>query len=316
MKIPGYDVVDEIASGGFGTVYLAHRIADNRQVAVKVLQLPNDANLQRFYREAKLLHRELENPHVVDLLDWDLGHSPPYIVMEYCSGGSLQAWVERRRPWKDVVVALSHASEGLRGIHARNGWHRDIKPRNLLLALPNGNRGVVKVGDFGLARVPTASSGPMTRSPHGTDGYIAPEVPLTGHSLAADVYSLGITGIELHTGQRDPAGLTNDAGPKALRDFLRQMVDPVPGRRPTMEACASRFKEPFEAPVTAPKVQPAAQPSQPAAPAAAKRGGRRWVAAGLTLLTAAAVAAVTANKKDANGRFHGSDGKFRGGRWG
>lgn len=316
MNIPGYEVVREISRGGFGTVYLAHRVTDNRQVAVKVLQLPNDANLQRFYREAKLLHRELTNPHVVDLVEANLTHSPPFIVMEYCSGGSLHAWVGQRREWKDVVGALSHAAEGLRGIHARDGFHRDIKPGNLLLALPASDCGVVKVGDFGLARVPTVSSGPITRSPWGTEGYIAPEVYLTGtHTAAADVYSLGITGIELLSGERDPAVLTKAAGPKALHELLRLMVDSDPRRRPTMAACASRFKEPFDARAEAIAVHYAPQASRPAAPAATAGGGGA-VALGLAFLGLLAIgAAATANTKDANGQFHGSDGKFRGGRW-
>ena len=314
MNIPGYQTVREINRGGFGTVYLAHRMSDGRQVAVKVLHLPNDANLQRFYREAKLLHSELANPHVVNLIEADLACSPPFIVMEYCRGGSLQTWVEHRHAWREVVAALAHASEGLSGIHARDGFHRDIKPGNLLLTCPLSEGGVVKVGDFGLARVPSASSGPMTRSPWGTEGYIAPEVYRTDkHDEVADVYSLGITGIELLTGKRDPNLLVGATGPNALHELLRRMVHLDRGQRPTMAECASRFKAPFDAPTVGQAGRPAPEALQPAAPPA--RSGR--VAGGLLAALGLLVvgAAVTANKKDASGRYHGSDGKFRSGRW-
>lgn len=314
MNLVGYEIAHVISHGGFGTVYLAFRRTDGRQVAIKVLRLPNDENVRRFYREATLLHRELMNPHVVDLIEADLDHSPPLIVMEYCQGGSLESWVQQRHPWGEVVLALAHAAQGLCGIHARNGFHRDIKPGNLLLTRPLSEGGVVKVGDFGLARVPMASSGPMTRSPWGTEGYIAPEVYISRtHTAQADVYSLGITGIELLTGNRDPNGLANASGPRALHEFLRRMVNLDSKQRPTMAECASRFKTLLvqsESPAESPArggFQPAAQPA----------GGRGIVGAILATLALLAVgAAATANKKDANGRYHGRDGKFRGGRWG
>lgn len=301
MNIPGFQIIRELNSGGFGTVHLARRTSDGLPVAVKVLRLPTDENIRRLYREATVLHRETANPHVVNLIHANVGHAPPFIVMEYCSGGSLQSWVVQRRAWTDIVAALAHAAEGLRGIHAQGGFHRDIKPGNLLLALLASGQWIVKVGDFGLSRVPIAFSGPMTRSPWGTEGYIAPEVVFTRtHTAAADVYSLGVTGIELLTGSRNPAGLAGAQGPKALHDLLRSMVHADSARRPTMEACALRLGQPFDGPVAASK--------------GSGGGGGLLALLGAAALVVGAVA--TANTQDANGRFHGSDGTFRSGRWG
>lgn len=310
-QIPGYRVIRPLSSGGFGAIYLAIREADGLEVAIKLLHLVNDEHVQRFYREAKLLHQELQNPNVVNLVEARFDQNPPFIVMEFCNGGSLQSWVTERRRWEDVVIALTHAAKGLSGIHAKGGFHRDIKPSNLLLVLLAPDRGTVKVGDFGLARVPVLSSGPMTRSAWGTEGYIAPEVLVTGtYSNAADVYSLGVTGIELLTGRRDPAALVGTPGPKALHTFLKSMANMDAEKRPTMAECAARLAEPFEEAVVVPVAKPAP---------AATQGGVVGKVLGWTALfvgVAALVGAATSNTKDANGRFHGSDGKFRSGRWG
>lgn len=307
-QIPGYQVIRALSSGGFGAVYLAIREADGLEVAIKLLHLLNDDHLHRFYREAKLLHQELNNPNVVNLVEARFDQSPPFIVMEFCSGGSLQSWVTERRNWGDVVIALAHAASGLSVIHAKGGFHRDIKPGNLLLVWLAPGQGIIKVGDFGLARVPVLSSKPMTRSAWGTEGYIAPEVLITGiYSNAADVYSLGITGIELLTGRRDPTALIGAPGPKSLHTFLKSMVNMDAEKRPTMAECAARLGESFEEAAYAVKVP---------TPVAKQSGaGKAFGFAALVGLGLALVGAATSNTKDANGRFHGRDGRFRGGRW-
>ena len=96
------------------------------------------------------------------------------------------------------------------------------------------NESLIKLGDFGLARIPVSTTGPMTRSPAGTEGYIAPEV-LTGapFSQAADIYSLGISAVELLAGVRDISKLATTAVPASLRQMILSMVSPLPAQRPT-----------------------------------------------------------------------------------
>src|SRR5262249_12934013 len=163
-------------------------------VAVKALARGSASDLERFTRELRMLRTQITNRHVVDVLDWDLGHDPPYLVMEFCEGGPLRAWVGKKPPWRSVAVALAHAINGLHGLHRADGFHRDIKPDNLLMGKDSATgEMVVKVADFGLARAPVTATGPMTRSAMGTPGYIAPEV-LAGapYAASADIYSLGV----------------------------------------------------------------------------------------------------------------------------
>jgi serine/threonine protein kinase len=300
VNIDGYRVIRMLSQGGFGSVYYAERATDNFGVAIKVLRDPNDETHRRFVREAMHLQREQANAHVVTILDCRFDSDPAYIVMEYCAGGSLRSWVGAPRGWRDVVSALVHAALGLSGIHARGGFHRDVKPDNLLIALAHDGQKVVKLADFGLARAPQSNaSSPMTRSPWGTFGYMAPELSFgVAFDSSCDVYSLGITGIELLTGSRTPASLTarHDL-PTTLADLLRRMTDPDPAQRPGLAAIRRSLTD----------VAAAADVRAP------QRLRGNWA---LAMLAAAGVAWATMNSRDANGRWHGTDGRFRPGPWG
>lgn len=322
-------------------VHLGQRLADGKKVAIKLLHQQTDDHIRRFYREAKLLHRNIGNPYVVQLLDSNFTQGLSYIVMEYCAGGSLRDWVGKQVDWLQVVFALSNATAGLSGIHDAGGFHRDIKPDNLLVALKPDGSPLIKVGDFGLARVPHASSGPMTRTAWGTDGYIAPEV-FAGSEFesACDVYSLGITGIELLTGTVKPLLLMKHQHlPVELRSTLLAMAGPLRAKRPTIARCQEIFgsigaaeqnrrKLPHnhvdpQEPQPRPKAAaPAAEPrarlearrrQEQAGPAA---GAAVGVGLGGLALLIGGLALATMNPRDGNGRFRGRDGKFRSGRWG
>lgn len=232
--------IRQLGQGAFGDVWLVQRAG--RFVAVKFLRVADPSQLERFAREARLLIEQLKNRHVVDLIDHNLAAKKPYLVMEYCEGGSLRAWVENLRPWRNATIVLLHAIYGVSGIHRLGGFHRDIKPENLLLATDLDGKVLVKVADFGLARVPSADTN-MTVSPAGTPGYIAPEV-LSGGDFTekADVYSLGVVGIELITGTRDVAALAMASVPDELKRALRQMVAQRPKDRPTVFAADTALR--------------------------------------------------------------------------
>lgn len=312
MQFPGYSLIRQLSQGGFGAVHLARRERDGAEVALKVLLLPNDANLRRFYREAKLLHEQLANPYVVNLLDSRFDSDPAFIVMEFCVGGSLRSWVGKGREWRQVAFALSHAASGLDGIHQLGGFHRDVKPDNLLLGRDADGKTIVKVGDFGLARVPDSlSSAPMTRSAWGTEGYIAPELHLGApFDAQCDVYSLGVTGIELLTGARDPGSLEGRADlPADLRRLLLQMVSPDPADRPALRTVLTTLASVTAPPVPRPAPKPAPAPKQPST------GAGLGLLAGLAAVVGG-IALATMNNRDANGRWRGDDGRFRSGPWG
>lgn len=308
MPIADYDLVEVIGRGGFGDVYLGTRVADGIRVAVKLLKLPDEANLRRFAREARLLRSLTSNRHVVALLDWSLEGDQPFIAMEFCGGGSLRAWVSQPRTWQRICAAMTHAASGLAEIHAVGGFHRDIKPDNLLVTRDSTGDLLVKVGDFGLARWPGESSGPLTRSPGGTVGYMAPEVRHgADFDSRCDVYSLGVTAIELLTGSRDPASLRARPDiPDHLRTLLEAMSSQDPSRRPHIMHCHQAFHRATHPP----------RARQPVAARATPDEGQTGMLLGGLALVVGGVALATMNKRDANGRFHGSDGRFRSGRWG
>ena len=193
-----YRVEARLGAGGMGTVWRAHDQQLDRDVALKVLgpSLAGDPALaERFDREARAL-AAVASPHVVAI--YDVVARPgadPFIVMELCPGGSLGDRLDRagRLPVDDALPLLADAAEGLAALHARGILHRDVTPRNVLLA---GGR--AKLGDLGVAH----EGAPGERRPRsdltdpgttvGTLAYLAPEL-LEGvpASRASDVYGLG-----------------------------------------------------------------------------------------------------------------------------
>ncbi len=301
---PRYRIERLLGSGGFGEVYLAEDCFMGSSVAIKILRDRSFDAGDRFRRELRILRSQLNNRHVATVLDADLEALPPYIVLEYCARGSLRQWVDQRRPWRDVAVALAHAMFGLRDVHALGGFHRDLKPDNLLLAEDDAaGELIVKVADFGLARVPSTSSDLMTNDARGTFGYTAPEV-LLGHpfTAASDVYALGITAVELITGARDPA-VALPGIPESFAKLIRAMTVPTASQRPTLDELARKFNALLQ-----PTVPPATASHDK--PSAASGGG--WLV--LLGLGAAALAAWTrGNEKDWDasvGRYRGLDGRF------
>lgn len=222
-----------IGKGSFGAVYRAIDSRSGATVAVKVLTVA--AHLEQFRREAQILFSQDTNANVVQIYDWNLESNPPYIVEEFCDGGSLRNWVGHAQPWPAVVHAIRDAAKGLAGIHAQNGFHRDVKPDNLLLWKPVGcaaNR--VKVSDFGIARCAQVTGTNMTFNPRGTQGYMAPEL-FTGaaYTWRADIYSLGVTAVELLTGVRDMGRMATMQAPPAFKGLLQRMLALNPAMRPT-----------------------------------------------------------------------------------
>ena len=236
-----YTFVKQLPSGGFGNVAVLFDKQLQREVVVKTLIDPSPENRERFAREARILNTLIGNEFVVGILDSNIYAANPYIILEYCKHGSLQSWVEKRPllGHNDVSVAhvIQHAAIGLHAIHNLGGVHRDIKPANLFIGEIRQGELRIKVGDFGVGRVPyphTRSN--VTRHIFGTEGYIAPEAYKAGavFTQPCDIYSLGITGIELVTGSRDPKAIYNSWLVNGeLQNLLVKMTSKNPADRPT-----------------------------------------------------------------------------------
>ncbi|HMC88022.1 MAG TPA: protein kinase, partial [Gemmataceae bacterium] len=195
-----YKVLERIASGGMGSVYLCEHKFMRRRAAVKVLpeaRAADPAALARFYREARAV-AALDHPNIVRAYDIDQEENLHFLVMEYVDGTSLQELVRKSGPLEPARAAhyISQAAMGLQHAHEFAGLiHRDIKPGNLIV----DRGGIIKILDMGLARFFNDQDDMLTQKYDenvlGTADYLAPEQALDSHSvdIRADVYSLGAT---------------------------------------------------------------------------------------------------------------------------
>ncbi|WP_437994014.1 serine/threonine-protein kinase [Sorangium sp. So ce145] len=252
--IAGRFVVEgEAASGGMGTVYKAYDRLGGAAVALKIVRLRNEIQIERFEREAALL-AALVHPGIVRYVAH--GSTPEgdrYLAMEWLDGEDLAARLARRvLPASEGLLLVRRAADALAFAHARGIVHRDIKPSNLFL--PGGDAGRVKLVDFGIAR-PSSDAGRVTVTGGvlGTPGYMAPE-QVEAHSAPdprSDVFSLGCVLFECIAGQPAFASASPMASlsrvllmnPPRLRDvradapapldeLVARMLSRQPGDRP------------------------------------------------------------------------------------
>jgi eukaryotic-like serine/threonine-protein kinase len=192
-----------VGSGGMADVYLAGDEVLGREVALKLLKdryAENEEFVERFRREAKSA-AALSSPYIVPIFDrGETDDGTYYITMEYLPGGTLRERITTTgalRPQAAAEVALQVA-EALQTAHVRGVVHRDIKPRNILLA----DSDHVKVADFGIARAADATTISQTGDILGSAKYMSPE-QAEGDEVgpASDLYSLGVVLYEMLTGR-------------------------------------------------------------------------------------------------------------------
>jgi tRNA A-37 threonylcarbamoyl transferase component Bud32 len=202
-RIGRYEIARSLGKGAMGQVYLAHDTVLDRDVALKVMaaQVADDPELKtRFEREARAAAK-LKHRNVVTV--FDLGNLPdgsPYIAMEYLEGKDLQKSM-RQTPSMTLerkVAIIVQVLSGLAAAHDKDIVHRDIKPANIFIQ----EDGSVKIMDFGVARLTTAS---MTGTGNivGTADYMSPE-QVRGEKVEprSDLFSVGCMLFELVTGRR------------------------------------------------------------------------------------------------------------------
>ena len=197
--LPQYDIGAEIGEGGMGVVFAGTHRTLGRSVAIK--QLPWDvlnhaASSELFDREARVL-ASLDHPHIVPVYDYVRTGREHLLVMERLDGGTVHSRFHGGGVSGEQACAIGLAMlAGLHAAHRAGVLHLDVKPRNLLFNL----QGVVKVADFGIARVISEGATLVTHGGEilGTPAYIAPEQAM-GNALspAADVYATGTVLYEL-----------------------------------------------------------------------------------------------------------------------
>ncbi len=241
-RISEYLLLNRVGAGSFGEVWKArHHIWEDQIVAVKIA---TDAQYVRnLQREGVTIHG-IRHPNIVRAIGLDPYATPPYLIMEFVDGPSLQDVIARHTsglPLDAAVALLRGMLQALSAAHANGVVHRDVKPANVLIAtngnLENLTAESVRITDFGLGqaeRLTTNSilqSGSLMtedgRSISGTMAYMAPE-QRDGLSVdaRADLYACGVVFFEMITGKRPQGGDL----PTHLRRELPKWVDDFFGR--------------------------------------------------------------------------------------
>jgi len=206
-----FRIIRRLGAGGFGTVFLAEQIGvGNRPVALKVLNrklLDDPAFLLRFQNEAGSTGR-IHHTNVVTIHESaQADDGTPYIAMEFLEGESLREILQRRGalPIAEVAEILQQAARGLNAAHKLGIIHRDLKPDNIFLTRGDEGEMVVKIVDFGIAKLRESTMHTQTDMVLGTPAYMSYEQASGMRSdeldARSDVYSLGVVVYEMLTGR-------------------------------------------------------------------------------------------------------------------
>jgi serine/threonine protein kinase len=196
-----YRVLDLIGEGGMGIVFKALDMELERQVALKFLKAElgnNSLLIQRFRDELRTL-AGFNHPNITTLFTSLTWEARPVMVMELVEGQTLNDMVADRGPIPSQVCVplIKQALAGVALAHRRKIIHRDIKPANLML----NTDGVVKVMDFGIAKIQNAPGLTRSNAGIGTSYYMAPEQIRGTADARSDIYAMGVTLYELLAGQ-------------------------------------------------------------------------------------------------------------------
>lgn len=266
-----FSVLKTIGSGAFSTVQLV-KTEDGHRFALKRIQkshVDSEEKRAQFLREIKI-HAVLDHPNVVEYVDCFEEGDDICMLLEHCDHGTLDGLLvdlDRRGktlPERHVLRIVRQVVIGLAYLHSRDVIHRDIKPGNVFLASGRGDAVVVKLGDFGFARVGAEGGSAMLC---GTPNYIAPEAVTDGtYSSATDMWAVGVLTFTLLFGRppfnapttrkilanvvRSPVPLpaptssTPSVSPDALA-VIRDCLAHDPSRRPSAEQLLRRrvFRE-------------------------------------------------------------------------
>ncbi len=202
-RVGPFELERKLGIGGMGVVYLATYLKNGRKMAVKVLAPEMSADgrlLKRFLREMAILSR-LRHPHIVRYYGGGKDKTQHFYAMEYMDGGSVEQMIKKkgRYTWEEAIACIKQVALALEYAHNHGIIHRDLKPANLFL----GKDGLVKLGDFGIARDTQATALTAAGRTVGTYAYMAPE-QISGKppvSRKTDLYALGCVMFEMLTGK-------------------------------------------------------------------------------------------------------------------
>lgn len=227
-----FDIQRELGGGGMSRVFLAEEKSLGRQVVIKTLpeSLTAAVSAERFRREIRLA-AQLQNPHIVPVLQSGEAGGMLYYTMPFVEGESVRSLIARQGalPVGRVLRVLRDVLDALVAAHARGVVHRDVKPDNILIS---GQHALVT--DFGIAKAISASASNATLTSSGlaigTPSYMAPEQVAGDESTdhRADLYAVGCLAYELLTGRPPFTGTSAQA---VIAAQLTQVPEPVSRHR-------------------------------------------------------------------------------------
>ncbi len=259
-----YELLDKIGEGAMGVVHRARDRTIGRVVALKMLAAELDADEEihrRFRREVEAIGR-LSHPNIVTVYDMGQSEGHLYMAMELLEGKDLRTLIEQpgELDLEGRLRVMIEISRGLGYAHSRGVIHRDVKPANILVT----TSGLVKILDFGLARLGTARSITRRGVILGTPDYMSPE-QASGRTVdpRSDIFSLGSVFYEFLTLEKPFAGRTlhsvlyqilsrketpmltlNPDLPARLAMIVHKMLDKTPEARPeSMEIVTQALEE-------------------------------------------------------------------------
>ena len=203
-----YRLIRRLGSGGMSVVYLARHELIARLSAIKILRPELSLiteHRERFLREARAVNR-INHDNIVEITDVGESDGIAYLVMEFIEGDSLLVHIQRGRlPWPRAARIGMQVASALARAHQMGVIHRDLKPENILIVKPaetdHPDVELVKLTDFGIAKVMGEPSLTLNEQLFGTPGYIAPEyVGGLGIDGRSDIYSLAVVVYEMVCG--------------------------------------------------------------------------------------------------------------------
>lgn len=229
-----YELICSLGRGGFGSIFRAKHLQLDREVAIKLLNpevLQEADGLGRFEREAKTIST-LKHKNVVSFYGYGVWNGSPYMVMEYIEGQSLEARIQSDGALDQALAAriILQICEALDSAHSHGIVHRDLKPSNIMLESGPDGKELVRIIDFGLAKLMPGYGLPAQKLTEagfaiGTCHYMSPE-QCTGVSVdhRADIYSTGCILYHALTGHPP---FEADEGVAVMFMHLNQPATPV-----------------------------------------------------------------------------------------
>lgn len=226
-----FEIVEKLAEGGMGKVYVALQQPIGRRVALKVLRrelATDDAAVKRFFREA-VAASKLHHPNTITIIDYGEGEENTlFIAMELLDGESLHELLDKETqlPLGRAVNITAQIARSLAEAHKKGVIHRDLKPENIFISRVEGETDLVKVLDFGIAKLLLGDATTrITRAGYvcGTPEYMSPE-QARGEELdgTSDLYALGILLWEMLV------GTVPFEAPTPLGTVLKHQNEPIP----------------------------------------------------------------------------------------